>query len=127
MPYRQEYHADLDIFETVYSGSISAADLKSAVDEGNNHHLDGGVQKFLADARDIELAADVADLYELPRSYADSGVMRSARMAVVSPRSPEMKALAFFYETVCLNRNWRVRLFETREEAVEWLTAPDNP
>ena len=122
MPYCQKYHSELDIFETVYSGDISSTDLRNAIGEGNKRHLDEGVQKFLADASDIELAVDVADLYDLPRSYADSGVMRSARMAVVSPKSPEMKAFAFFYETVCLNRNWRVRLFETREEAIDWLS-----
>ena len=125
MPYRQKHHKDIDVFETVYTGTMSAADLQKAIDEGNEFHRESGVEKFLADATDMELAADIFELYDLPRQYEDFGVKRSSRMAVVIPKSPETKNLAEFYETVCRNRFWRVRLFETREEAITWLSVDD--
>ena len=121
MPYHQQHHSDLDVFETVYTGVVSADELQKAIDEGNDFHLKQGVENFLADLSELQSAPTILDVFDLPRQYDNAGVTRSSRMAVVIPKSREMQSLAEFYETVCLNRGWNVRLFETRDEAVSWL------
>ena len=51
----------------------------------------------------------------------EEGLSRKARGALVLPDKPELRAHSRFYETVCLNRCWDVRVFEARPQAVEWL------
>ena len=102
MPYSQKHHKDIDVFETVYTGTISAADFQKAIDEGNEFHRESGVENFLADVTDIDLAADIFELYDLPRQYEDFGLTRSSRIAVVMPKSPEMKVLPESISTDCL-------------------------
>ncbi len=85
-----------------------------------------GVHAVLIDATDLESVASITDVYDLPRQYDNSGGSRSTRIALVSPRLPAAEKVTQFYDNVCNNRGWRVQPFDTRDEAVEWLTSNES-
>lgn len=73
------------------------------------------------------MEVSILDLLNLPaRQYVEESMSRRIRVAVVSPRMPEAQEKVRFYETVCLNRGWKVRLFKSRDDAIEWLTGTDS-
>ena len=74
------------------------------------------------DSTDAQGVESIVDLLELPRQqYFDEGVSHQARVAFVLPKVPALRKYSEFYKTACANRGWEVHLFETRDEAVDWL------
>jgi hypothetical protein len=87
-------------------------------------HDNAGV---LVDATEIELTASTFDLYDLPaHQYVVDGIDHRTGVAVVQPKSRKEQEAAQFYETACVNRGWRVRLFPNRDEAIKWLMGADS-
>jgi hypothetical protein len=84
----------------------------------------------LSDHTDLEpstlTAADIERIAEIRESNIGAGGMRSA--VVVGQHSPVRYGLARMFESyVASHGDESVRVFETCEEAMAWLKAPDSP
>jgi len=127
MAYTIEYNRTLRIVEVTYTGRFTAQESKEsaakAIALGKKH----GDADALVDATEAELAVSILDLLALPdRHYVAEEMSRRIRVAVVPPHLLKDKKDVEFYETACLNRGWQVRLFSSRDEAIEWLTGTDS-
>ena len=126
MPYDLKYNTALRAIELVYTGDLSGEDLRKSTDEGIILQNEHDVYAMLIDAFDLASAPSVTDIFDLPRQYEESGFNKVNRLALVWPRVPAAKSVAQFYDDVCNNRGWRVQPFETRDEAVAWLTSNES-
>ena len=126
MPYDLKYNSTLQIIEIVHTVILSARDIQESTDEGILSQREHGSNAILIDATDLESVASITDVFDLPGQYDDGELSRSTRFAVVRPKLRAARGLAQFYDNVCNNRGWRVNQFDTRDEAVEWLTSNDS-
>jgi hypothetical protein len=126
MTYDIRYNSALRAVELVFTEILSAEDLRKCTDEGINLEKEHDVYAMLIDAADLESAPSVSDILDLPQQYEEGGFSRSNRLAFVWPRHPAAKVVAEFYDDVCNNRGWRVQPFDTRDEAVAWLTSSES-
>jgi hypothetical protein len=94
--------------------SLGMASALSAVMRENR------VTRALIDHRALDgVAGGVSDVYERPRLLRLIGAILRIRLAeVVRPEHLEHFA---FFETVCRNQGFELRVFHNRDEGVMWL------
>ena len=122
MPWTSGLHPDLPIIDMRYSGIVTASELKEAFYSTLNLAILEGISRIRVDCTDLNDGGhSIFDLYFLADLLAmhDLGVM--VKEAIVLPAMPEDVENIVFWETACVNRGLRVQLFESREEALDWL------
>lgn len=129
MPWAVKYNPKLQIVELTYTGRITERELHEATSTCIKLGKENGTFRFFVDASKLELSPSLIDFYSLPtKQYQEENVDPRSRQAVIAPTDPIAKEAAVFYETVCRNRGWMVRVFSGRQEAIDWLmrvTSPD--
>lgn len=74
--------------------------------------------RCLFDHRATEVVAPTIGSYNRPELYASLGFTRKVRMAhLFTALTDDLK----FYETVCVNRGWDVKVFTDYSAALDWL------
>lgn len=123
MPYRATIDAQKAIIEVVYSGVVSGQELTEASRVGVRMQKAAGVFRALADFSAVQrVDFSLVPVFDLPHAvYEQEGASRQLQITVLIPPIDELIELAGFYETACLNRGWRVRVFRARDEAMRWL------
>ena len=125
MPWTYKHNPTLHIIEVAYSGRTTARDLQESTSEFIKLEKEKGINRFLIDTSEMELAASLVDIYELPnKQYVEEEADKSGRVALVLPDSPREREAVVFYETVCKNQGWKVQTFSEQNDAVHWLTEP---
>ena len=123
MSWTYKLNPTLRIIEVAYSGTTTARDLKESTSEFISLEKEKGINQFLIDTSEMELAASLVNIYDLPdKQYVEENADRSGRVALLLPTSSREKEAVQFYETVCKNRGWNVQTFLERQEAIDWLT-----
>ncbi len=120
-----DYLDDIGIVETTYGSAVngeialasSAARIKLGKDKACNRFLINGGGIVTADGSTEAIFERMTKTYHVEYTDPDS------RFAVVNPRTEEGRWFAGFFEDLGLSRGWNVRRFESREEAISWLTA----
>ena len=74
---------------------------------------------LLNDLRNATFEFSTIEIYELPRILEIEGIDHSWRRAVLV-KEEQIKEVHFF-ETVAVNRGYRVKIFAELNEAMEWL------
>lgn len=127
MTYRVTLNQDLGVVEIVFEDAISGIDFQHATSEAAVFNRKLGVGLALVDATRVVHTGSILDHYELPMQYKEEGLPHSMKVALVVPDDPDLRQMAKFYETVCLNRGWNVHCFERRDQGVEWLLSGNSP
>jgi len=83
--------------------------------------------RVLSDCRRMASAPSLATVWWLVNDYANRGLSRETRIAVVQSKSPRATELGQFYETVCFNRRYQAKVFHSPQAAEAWLQAPGAP
>lgn len=120
------YDSKLDIVETVLSGVVTPEELREETVQAATFANANNCDSFLSDCTEAVFKFSTVDVYDLPSIQDEEGVPRSSQIAVVTPTSERGRGLAQFYETVCLNRGWKTRVFTDRAEALAWLLDQDR-
>jgi hypothetical protein len=123
MPWKAELDARYGIIVTTYSDSITPKDLADSAAAALALVQGDGPHRFLSEIPAGEPELSVVDLYEAPAQWDVLEADRRNKLALVVPEGSKRWRDAQFYETTCINRGWTVRLFATREPAIEWLNA----
>jgi hypothetical protein len=124
MSWTVEYDPELKIIDCHYIGRVTDDDFKEATAKAIGLAKTNNTNRFLIDDSDWQGGASVLGLFELQEIHEELEADRASRAAIVLPspdRSAEVENV-HFYETVCRNRGWNVRLFPKREKAIKWLT-----
>jgi len=109
------------IIEVIFRGFTTGDDLREATTKCISMEKETGTTRFLIDAVEVNLAASITDLYNLPVQFEDEKANRESRTAVILPKSPRARRDAEFCETACRNRGWSVQTFSERQGAIDWL------
>ena len=123
MPWAYKCIPTLQMVEVEYSGEITAHDLHESTSEFISLEKEKGLNKFLVDTTDMNLASSYIDVYDLPtKQYLEEKADRKGRVAIIPPDCAKTRDTVRFYEDVCRNRGWMVQVFSNRQEAEAWLT-----
>jgi hypothetical protein len=123
VPFTVEHLQDLGIVCIVNDGLVTAEDFEQQVRQSWSLALEHGVRAVLVDNRRMRTTSSLADIFNLPKLYETIGVDALTRIAVIVSVDPKRKENYVFYENICRNRGWDVRLFEDRRLAIDWLRA----
>ena len=122
MPYNINHLANPDIVEVVFSGDVSANDLREVTTKCIGLQKETNASKFLVQLHRSEVVASFFDVYDLAdNQYQREGLDRKSMIAVVLPTALSAQAAADFYETVCVNRGWNAQVHPHRQSALDWL------
>jgi len=114
-----EYLADKDIVLVRTKGRYileSETETLTAAAEKLREHKCG---KCVFDHRETDVIVGTMGAYERPEVYRTLGFDSTVYMAHVFK---EITDNLKFYETVCVNRGWRVEIFDDYDAALNWLS-----
>lgn len=120
MSWNLHYHPNDRIIELTYSGKVSPQELNDALDATRELADREQTAKVLANCLDMTGGHSVLDLYSLISRY-DWQVIRELQEALVMPHRSFIAKIVRFYETAAVNRALKVRVFDNREAAWDWL------
>ena len=109
------------ILEILIRGHMSPAEVAEMVRETIGTVATQQLDRVLIDCGDARISVPTLDIYKLPDQYAASGVPRQLRIALIPPRDGYKRKSYEFYEDVCRNRGYFVKLFEQEAEAWDWV------
>ena len=121
MPWQVDRNEELDLIESVYTGPFTMKDVRDATAKALSLAIGNGPHLFLSDISGAHSELSVMDIYALPDQWEAAQSNRSNKLAVVVSGESLNPGDLQFYENVCKNRGWNVRVFEVRQAAVEWL------
>ena len=122
MPWRAQLLQAHPIIEASYSGLLSRDELFDAFRAIFKLAETSGATRVLADCTLLEGGHSIVHLYALVDTLLSSGAAVEAfREAVLLPVLPGSAEDVLFWETACLNRGLRVRVFQERLSAIDWL------
>ncbi len=127
MAWSTSYLSDSRVVLTVYSGVMPPEALIDAVQATIRLGQRQGAKRFLADCRALEGGHSIVDLYGLEKLLESSGMTRDMREALVLPQLEAPSRDVRFWETMCQNRGFDVRVFEAMAEAEAWLAEGPTP
>lgn len=121
MPWKTNYVSDTATVVVNGSGRLALHDM-TGIAEGITRLLEENkARRVLLDCSDADLDVKVVDVFYLPECYSKVGVPRSARIALVLPKTRQPSGMFEFYETVCRNKGYICRLFDSQQSAEQWL------
>ena len=122
MTWTVTHNSKLQIIEVVYTGITSGEDLQESTSKAIAMTKEFGISEVLVEITDITLDVTTMDIFKLPaHQYRTEQLDYRTHVALILPCREKERQDALFYETVCLNRGWLVRTFETRDESIAWL------
>jgi hypothetical protein len=123
MPWKVEHLPDEQTLLLVSTGLLTAPEARAQTELSLKQIVQHAIPRVLIDYSAAQVEVPLSAIYQLPDIYDQSGVSRQTVVAVVMPKD-KYKIEAFeFYEDICLNRGYRVKLFESTSMAWEWLRA----
>ena len=121
MPYEISYREKSGVVVIVNEGEPTYDELVRQSQEAINLARDKKSELFLSDFSNVKVRTNNIELFRLLDIYAEFGMSQTSRIAAVVTNM-ELKAEQLrFFETICLNRGWQVKIFLKRELALEWL------
>ena len=124
MSYKISYDPESKIVCCQHAGRITKDGLRTRSIKTIELAKANSANLYLIDVVDLEGGVSTVGLYDLPAVYEKAGVDRRVVCAAILYNAKD-KALAndvHFYETVCINNGWKVKMFSDRQEAIRWLT-----
>lgn len=121
MPWRVEYTPETRVVVITGSGEIHNEDATAQAGEAIRLLQQNEARIVLVDYSDALSEVSLPSLYGLPDYCSQIGAPWNARIALVVPRTRYRIESYHFFETVCKNAGYNIRLFDAREAAEQWL------
>lgn len=64
---------------------------------------------------------NILDIYALPEFYEQAEFMRTTKSALVVQEDVFIMDELKFYENVCINRGYNIKIFLNLDEGLKWL------
>ena len=121
MPWRVEYLSETNVVAISAVGEVSNEDAEAQVAEALRFLQQHQTTLVLADYTQAFSEISLPSLYGMPDHFTREGGFWNIRVAVLMPRSQYRLESYQFFELVCRNAGYNVRLFKEREAAEAWL------
>ena len=123
VPFVVTYHADIDVVETVYTGTITFEEVLQEFEQSLALANEKGTDRYIADLTATNLVElPRIEIFKMPGAFEEAGGVRPVHAALVMSADRASREAAEFLRTVSRNRGWNIETFATREEAVAWLS-----
>jgi len=77
---------------------------------------------LLCDCANLVVQANIVEVFEFfPGIYEKINVPKTVKLACLISEDAATAKEMVFYETICRNRGWQIRLFKDRNAAMQWL------
>ena len=123
MPATVEQHSEPRHIRLVLNGIVMPDELGVAATALLEIVRDLGLPHVLVDARALVGGHGTLDLYAMAEALSRDPVARTVREAVLLPEIASMSDDVRFWETACVNRGLKVKVFSEPEPALTWLFA----
>jgi hypothetical protein len=114
-----QYLNDKDIVLIRVTGSYLLSAEADTVKKISFTLKEHNCRKLLLDFRAANIIAKTMDIFDRPKVYSNEGIEQSIKAAILCK---EINNDFRFYETVCLNRGWEVKIFDDYNISIDWLT-----
>ena len=121
MPWEIQYDPARETVQVTTAGPLSDEEAKQMTERAIALLKETQATRVLGDCRELDAGPSLGAVYWLVNDYADRGVPKETRIALVHSEAPQVLELAQFYETVCFNRQYEAKTFRTRAAAEAWL------
>ena len=121
MPTEIKYLSTEKVVWVKQSGKITAAEMRENTLEVIRLVKEHGTSRVLSDNTDMVTDAKTTDLFNLPKLYDELGFSKASKVANIMNVATGRKENYQFYETVCRNRGYDIKLFDDQESALKWL------
>lgn len=120
MAFDVHYSQDNDCLVGTFTGDFNTDSLKRYLDEVIKTATLHNCHRFLNDLREATINLSFMDFYDIAEMSVSKGFDRSWKRAIVVEKTaPDFS----FFETVARNRGLSIRVFESMDEALEWLAS----
>ena len=123
MKYSINYLEDVGVVEVKSLGKPTFKEFTKKSIEAVELAQEKNTKLFLADDSQLEAPLNVEEIFAFPDLWERIGSSREDRLAVVVSEDESMRPDFKYFEIVCLENDWNVRIFDNREDAFEWLMA----
>ena len=130
MPWTVEYEPERALVVVTGSGKMSDEDATAQTTEAICFLKQNHSNAILVDYSEAVSEVTLSNLYWLPDYSSELGAPWNIQVAVLLPRTQYRLESFQFFELVCKNAGYNVRLFEAKEVAEAWLAealAPQEP
>lgn len=121
MPWTVDYNADRGLITVTNVGVMSREAYHEEITRCKQLSDQHDVKRFLVDDLQLEPSLKLMELYDFPDLYERMGVDHKSRIAVVAQPSPAKKHKFDFFETICQNRGFSVKVFNDKDNALAWV------
>jgi hypothetical protein len=121
MSWKVQYAPQSGVVTIKSEGFIPLQDFPERLQQAVRMAREHQTNRFLLDDTDFDTEASTLSIYDLPKLYAEAGFSRKDLIAVVISSLDSGLDDYRFFETVCVNQGFRVKLFFTLVEAHRWL------
>jgi hypothetical protein len=121
MPWKNRLVESQKYVEMTFSGNISPEELYEAIEISVALAHDNNIKLFLTDCTTVLGGLSIIDLYGLIPVFKRLQIGRDVKNAVIMPTIQESIKKIKFYETLCTNRGFNVKIFTKYDEALSWL------
>jgi hypothetical protein len=119
-------YMDEGIVRIRLTGPQTIADYRKQTEEALKLARSRNVELFLVDDQNARNTASALELFAMPAMYEELGAPRSAKVAIVMQHNSPSAADIRFYETVCVNRGFNVKIFAAERAALAWLMGDER-
>jgi hypothetical protein len=121
MAYEIKLIKDKRIIEIENKNEITNEDMITQTKEVIILQHEKHIFSILADFASVRVNTNISDVFQFPELYEQMGMDHKSKIAVfVSDIEIKTEELQF-YETICLNRGWNIKIFLDRKDAIKWL------
>ncbi len=122
MPYTIGFLDDEGIVRIENTGNLKYKEclkqIQEAMELGRIHHT----HLYFADCANLVVQANIVEVFDFfPGIYEKSNVPKTVKLACLISEDAATAKEMVFYETICRNRGWQIRLFKDRNAAMQWL------
>ncbi|MFI5250807.1 MAG: hypothetical protein ACHQQQ_00120 [Bacteroidota bacterium] len=118
MSWTFSYSVDSTVVIVETHGEYSALGGEQMVRELQEQLDKFGCTRALVDHRDADITFKFMDIFDRPNLYNSIGLTRNTKVALVFR---ELKSDYTFFETVCVNRGYKWKVFISYDLAMKWL------
>ena len=125
MPWKIEPSVSKTHFIATFWGNCTAKDLYDSGVEFSRLSDENGILNALIDATTmIPVGPTSLEHYQLVEYVFGTNPNRPKwKIAILRSSDKEVQKINHFFETLCINRGIRTKVFNTREAALEWFYA----
>ena len=118
MPWTMEYNADLKIISVTSSGEWTPDEDDRMLDELRRLSVAHGCISFLIDFRAAKIKFEFMSIFGRAGTYEKMHFSKDSRAALLVEKIGDDHA---FYEDVCANRGFKIRVFDNYNKSIRWL------